>query len=188
MTSFLDDPKVRQAIFPLSVDFYHQAGDLGLIGESVELLEGNLVRKMAKSPFHTWLVQFLFALLQRSLRPGLSVRLEQPLTLERSEPEPDLAVVQGGLGDFRQAHPSTAEFVIEVAISTVEVDRQKAAIYAAAGIREYWLVLPEAGSVEIYREPIAGAYTQRQTVVSPAPLDSSALPGFTVALRELFHP
>jgi Uma2 family endonuclease len=188
MTSFLDDPKVRAAVFPLSVDFYHQAGDLGLIGENVELLEGTLVKKMAKSPLHTWLVQLLFTLLQQSLRPGLSVRMEQPLTLERSEPEPDLAVVRGGPNDFRHAHPTAAELVIEVAISTVEVDRQKAAIYAAAGVKEYWLVIPEAGCVEVHREPSAGAYAQRLTLTPPARLESGVLPSFTVALGGLFQP
>ena len=188
MTSFLDDPKVRAAVFPLSVEFYHQAGELGLLGEDVELLEGNLVKKMAKSPLHSWLVQLLSTLLQPSLVPGLSLRMEQPLTLERSEPEPDLAVVRGGPGDFRHAHPTTAELVIEVAISTVEVDRQKAALYAAAGVKEYWLVIPGAGCVEVHREPAAGAYTQRLTLTPPARLESSARPGFAVELADLFQP
>ena len=188
MTSFLDDPKVRAAVFPLSVEFYHQAGELGLLGEDIELLEGNLVKKMAKSPLHTWLVQFLHSLLLRSLGPGLSVRMEQPLTLDRSEPEPDLAVVRGGPGDFRHAHPTTAELVIEVAISTVEVDRQKAAIYAAAGIEEYWIVIPAADCVEIHRGLVDGTYAQRLTLTSPARLESSVLSGFAVELGALFQP
>ena len=188
MTSFLDDPKVRAAVFPLSVEFYHQAGELGLLGEDIELLEGNLVKKMAKSPLHTWLVQLLHTLLLPSLGSGLSVRMEQPLTLDRSEPEPDLAVVRGGPGDFRHAHPTTAELVIEVAISTVEVDRQKAAIYAAAGVKEYWVVIPAANCVEVHRGPADGAYAQRLTLMPPARLESSVLSGFTVELGGLFQP
>jgi len=41
---------------PVSAAFYHQAGELGLIGKNVELLEGHLVRKMSRSPNHSWLV------------------------------------------------------------------------------------------------------------------------------------
>lgn len=100
-------------------------------------MKGILLRKTSKSPTHSWLVQLLLQLLQQSLPPGFCLRQEQPLTFLRSEPEPDLAVVYGSLNDFRHAHPTTAELVIEVAISTVELDRQKAAIYAAAGVAEY---------------------------------------------------
>ena len=188
MTSFLDDPKVRQAIFPLSVEVYHQVGELGLVDERVELLEGSLFKKPAKSPLHSWLVQFLFRLLEQSLPSELFLRKEEPLTFSNSEPEPDLAVVKRVSDNYRHAHPETAELVVEVAISTVEVDRQKAAIYAAAGVREYWLVIPATGSVEVYREPAAGVYTQRQTLTSPASLESSVVPGFTASLREMFQP
>lgn len=186
MSSILDDPKVRQAVYPLSVDFYHQAGELGLLGEDVELLEGTLVKKMAKSPLHTWLVEFLYDALRRCLPPGWRVRLEQPLTFTSSEPEPDLAVVCGTLNDFRNAHPATAELVIEVALSTVEVDRQKAGIYAAAGVKEYWLVLPDTRGVEVYREPTDNGYQQRLTVTPPERLESTAVARFGVALVELF--
>ncbi|MBN8248631.1 MAG: Uma2 family endonuclease [Verrucomicrobia bacterium] len=186
MGSILDDPKVRQAIYPMSVAFYHQAGELGLIGEDVELLEGNLVRKMSKSPVHSWLVQVLLQCLQQSLPSGYCVRKEDPLTFPRSEPEPDLAVVRGSLNEFRQAHPTTAELVIEVAVSTVEVDRQKAGIYAAAGVTEYWLLIPDARCIEVYREPTADGYRQRRVVSGPVPLESTALAGFRVALPELF--
>ena len=188
MTSFLDDPKVRAAVFPLSVEFYHQAGELGLLGEDIELLEGNLVKKMVKSPLHEWLVGFLFDLLADDLPSGWRVRKEGPLTLERSEPEPDLAVVRGGPADFRHAHPTTAELVIEVAISTVEVDRQKAAIYAAAGVKEYWVVIPAANCVEVHRGPADGAYAQRLTLMPPVWLESSVLSGFTVEIGGLFQP
>lgn len=50
MSSILDDPAARKAVFPISVDFYHQASELGLIGEDVELLEGCLVKRISTSP------------------------------------------------------------------------------------------------------------------------------------------
>ncbi len=186
MSSILDDPKVRQAVYPLSVDFYHQAGELGLLSEDIELLEGTLVQKMSKSSLHSWLVHFLFRLLDKALPPHLFLRKEEPLTFVASEPEPDLAVVTRSADNYRHAHPTTAELVIEVAISTVEVDRQKAAIYAAAEVKEYWIVLPNIRCVEVYREPAAAGYRQKLTVTPPERLESTAVAGFGVALAELF--
>jgi Uma2 family endonuclease len=181
----LDEPKVRLAVYPLSVGFYHQAGELGLIGEDVELLDGTLVRKMPKSPRHAWLVEFLFELLNRRLPAGFRVRLEQPLTLATSEPEPDLAVVRGTRDDFRRAHPPTAELVIEVAVSTLEVDRLKAGLYAAAGVNEYWIMVPELGCVEVFRHPTPAGYQQRETVRPPAVLSPLVLADWEVPLAEL---
>ena len=59
------------------------------------------------------------------------------MTLNDSEPEPDVAVVPGSVEDYRSAHPSTAVLIIEVAVSSEDVDREKAELYASAGIKEY---------------------------------------------------
>jgi len=188
MALILDDPSIRKAAFPLTVEFYHAATDLGLINEDVELLEGTLVRKMAKSPLHQWLIRLLFRLLDRNLPAGLCVLIESPLTFAQSEPEPDLAVVRGNEQDFRNAHPTSAELVIEVAVSSAEIDRRKADIYAAGGVNEYWVILPEQRAVEVYRHLApAGGYAERLTVKAPALLDASAIPGINVALDKLFE-
>lgn len=188
MSSILESPGVRAAVYPLSVDFYHQAGDLGLIGEDVELLEGTLIKKMPKSPRHEWMVDFLQDQLRAALPAGWRLRKEGPLTLARSEPEPDLAVVRGTLDDFKAGHPTTAELVIEVAVSTLDVDRHKAAIYAAAGVREYWLVNPEQRCVEIHRRPEGEGFQEHAVATPPARLASTAVPGLTVDLAGLFAP
>lgn len=76
---------------------------------------------------------------------------------------------------------------MEVAVSTLEVDRRKAAIYAAAGVKEYWIVIPEERRVEIHRQPRGEAYMDASAAVAPARLESSAVPGFTVDLAQLFQ-
>jgi hypothetical protein len=48
----LDTPEERQAVYPVSVDFYHEAGRLGMITEDVELLDGVIFKKMPKCPLH----------------------------------------------------------------------------------------------------------------------------------------
>lgn len=70
------------------------------------------------------------------------------------EAEPDVAVVPGKPGDYRDAHPKTAVLVVEVAQSSLEYDRQvKGLVYAGANIPEYWLVNLEERCVEVYRDP-----------------------------------
>jgi Uma2 family endonuclease len=60
--------------------------------------------------------------------------------------------------EFKTAHPCHAELVIEVAISSLELDREKARIYAAASIPQYLIVIPAEKKIEIYTDPKDGKY------------------------------
>ena len=133
---------------------------MGVIPEKTELLSGILVEKTPKSPLQTWMVAFLQAWLGTIVNRSLHIRAEQPLTLSDSEPEPDLAVVPGDLNEYRSHHPSSANLVIEVALNSEATDRQKAEIYAAAGVQEYWIVIPSSKSIAVYRSPSAGLYRE----------------------------
>ncbi len=82
--------------------------------------------------------------------------------------------------DYRKAYPTTARLVIEVAIATLGIDRAKADVYAAAGIEEYWIVIPETRSVEIYGRPSEAGYGSRKTISAEdsigQPADGHLLP------------
>ncbi len=72
------------------------------------------------------------------------VRVGSPLTLEGSEPEPDLAVI--ALEAPRPYHPSTATLIIEVASSSLRRDLDtKTELYARAGVPEYWVLALDSG-------------------------------------------
>jgi Uma2 family endonuclease len=72
-----------------------------------------------------------------------------------SVPEPDVAVGPGGGADYEHVHPTTALLVVEVADSSLLQDRlTKAAIYAAAGIPELWIVNVRDEWVEVARTPV----------------------------------
>ena len=111
---------------------------------------------------------------------------EDPLTFADSEPEPDISVVKGNEGDYDDALPTTARLVIEVAVTTVQLDRAKVALYAEANIPECWLVLGKKEVVEVYTEPSAGQYTQRRVYSRHETLVSTVLPGLRVELNTLF--
>ena len=78
------------------------------------------------------------------------------------QPEPDISVVKGKPDDWAKAHPSTAQLVVEVAVSREELAETKADIYAQAGIPEYWLVRPEERTVAVYRSPSPDGYLTKR--------------------------
>ncbi len=82
------------------------------------------------------------------------------MTLEDSEPEPDISVMRGSERDFLEAHPSTAELIIEVAVTSAALDRENASLYAEAGLKEYWIFLGSQCQVEVYRRPENGRYQE----------------------------
>ena len=173
-------------LWPLSVAAYRALGESGLIPKNTELLYGFVYTKMSKSPLHSFLVTRLLRLLRAVLPSSLLVRSEQPVTCQDSEPEPDVSVVHGSERDFLTDHPHTAELVIEVCLNSIDYDRSKLPAYAAAGVKECWLVLGTEKTIEVYRQPKDGRFIE-QTMHGPGgTLTSAALPEFTLTLDALF--
>lgn len=186
MNALLELPEARRQVSPVSVADYHKMGELNENGKRTELIRGIVIERMSKSPLHYVALQQLRRILEKQMQPGFDLRLEGPLTLSDSEPEPDLAIVRGTLESYGAAHPSTAELAIEIAVTSLALDRAKALIYTEAGVREYWIVCPEEKRVEVYRGPGAQGYAERVDVAAPAVLECAALPGVRVDLGALF--
>jgi Uma2 family endonuclease len=182
MRALLELPGFRERVHPLSLETYHRLGQMGLLSKKVELLRGIVVTKMSKSPLHELVCQKLMTLLLTQVPPGYEVRPERPLTLRDSEPEPDISVVWGRPEDWAQSHPMTAALVVEVAISSSDVDEGKAEIYAEAGIPEYWLVRPESRAVDVHREPTKDGYLSKSTLTERETLRSSMMAGVELVL------
>ena len=141
-----------------SVDEYHRMISNGILTEhdSVELLEGWIVPKMSHNPFHDSTVQRINKRLGLHLPAGWDVRIQSAITLEDSEPEPDVVVVFGDDTTFRRRHPTPADLglVIEVAESSLAQDRtEKYAIYARAKIANYWIVNLVDLQIEVFSQP-----------------------------------
>ena len=177
---------MRERAVRLTSEQYQFLGEAGLIPEKVELLDGVIVEKMSKSPIHSGTAQKLVWLLNQVVPDGWLVHQEQPITRRYSEPEPDVAVVRGTRNEYFRAHPTTAELVIEVAVSSSEIDLGKAAIYAEANVPEYWIVLPEEQKIEIFTAPDGQVYTERRTVVPPQTAFSNMLPAFQLDWSTFF--
>src|SRR3954470_20694763 len=186
MSAILEIPEVRQRLSPLSVEEYHRLGEYNENGRRTELIRGYVIEKMSKSPLHRIVTSLLYKLLLAQLPAGFLVWKEEPLTLADSEPEPDIIVVRGEEKDFAKAHPSTAELVVEVAISSAELDRANASLYAEAGVKEYWIVLGLERRVEVYRSPKNGRYEQRRVLGPQDTMDCVACPSIRIGISDLF--
>lgn len=151
---------VPDRIRPLRRIEYETLVERGLFENSrVELLCGALVELSPQGPRHANVVSRISERLIRELPDTVRTRVQSPLALsEDSEPEPDIAVVPAG--DYDNAHPSRALLVIEVAESSLQKDRGiKTALYAIAGIDEFWLVNLTDNLVEVHRRPAAAGTT-----------------------------
>ena len=186
MQNLLENSGIRDAVLRLDFDQYHRLCSSGIVQERTELLEGFVVEKIGKSPLHTWTVAFLEDWFRNNLRDGLLLRVEQPLTLGTSEPEPDLAIVAGHRDDFRRCHPQNAEVVVEVAVTTAELDRAKSRIYAEASIPLYVMVLPEQKQVILFRDVRDGVYALRETLMSGSQIRLSEICGAAFDVGQLF--
>lgn len=186
MSTILDIPGVRERISRLSVEEYHRLDEFNENGRRTELIRGIVIEKMSKSPLHSALAKRLYDLISSILPPGLVIRREDPLSLADSEPEPDIAVVEGNEAEFFEKHPTTASLVIEVAVSSAALDRENASLYAEAGVKEYWIVLGEARQIEVYRRPMGGSYREKNLYSTKDQVQCVAVPQVRFPVSDLF--
>jgi len=185
MAAILEIPEVRQRVSPLSVEEYHRLDEFNENGRRTELIRGIVIEKMSKSPLHSIVGSRLYRLLLAQLSQGYSVWKEEPLTLADSEPEPDISVTRGSERDFVAAHPTTAELVVEVAVSSATLDRENASLYAEAGVKEYWIILAAERRVEVYRLPREGLYQEKRQFGPDDAIECGAVP-VRVRIADLF--
>ncbi len=128
-------------------------------GDRVELLAGQLMVAEPQGARHLAAVHLAADALRRAFGDGWYVRVQGPIALDdESEPEPDLAVVAGGPRDHAAAHPARPALVVEVAEWSLATDRRdKAGLYARAGIADYWIVNLAESVLEVHRGPAPAA-------------------------------
>jgi Uma2 family endonuclease len=140
-----------------TVERYFELVETGVLhaDDRVELLEGVIVAVSPQNPRHASATTRAHHALANALAHRAVVRVQMPLVLgSYSVPEPDVAVVPGTDADYDDAHPTTALLIVEVADSSLLQDRlTKSALYAAAGIPEYWLVNLRDDCIEVFRAP-----------------------------------
>jgi len=177
-----------EVIRPLRRVEYDQLVSLGVFeGERVELLEGALVAMSPIGAPHNSTVQRLTRLLVLALESRAGVRVQMSFAaLDTSQPEPDFAIVP--LGDYDREQPSEAYFIIEVAESSLALDRgKKLRLYASCAVPEYWVVnLPER-CIEVYTGPSPGAYAHCERYEHGQAIRLSGFPDVVIAVADVLR-
>jgi Uma2 family endonuclease len=167
----------------------------GIDLERVELIEGELIDKMGKNRPHVNTAALLTAWLIQVFG-GLRVNAEAPIDVApednpTNQPVPDLIVLTRNYiaSDFRSTtpQPTDLDLVIEIADTSLAFDLTvKAALYARAGIVEYWVLDVPGRRLIVHRDPQSGqygsvtAYNEQEGV---APLGA---PSSTFQVRNVF--
>ena len=134
--------------------------------EHLELLDGELISKRGKkrphvnaltSMFH-WLVETFGKRFVNAAAPIDVSPADNPI----NEPEPDLIVLKRASSTIKSGNPQPHDLhlVVEIADSSLNFDLTvKAALYARAGIVEYWILDVTARRLIVHRNPVSGKYT-----------------------------
>jgi Uma2 family endonuclease len=152
-------------VYRFTVDQYEQMVRSGTIDEddTVELLDGIVVRQMPKGPRHDACFARCRRRIELSLPAGWFVRLEGALRIpEFNEPQPDLCIVRGESDDFTDHYPGPGDvaLIVEIADSSLARDRgEKRQNYGRVGIPTYWIVNLADRQLEVYANPLSGAYS-----------------------------
>ncbi|MGA3039737.1 MAG: Uma2 family endonuclease [Bryobacteraceae bacterium] len=146
--------------------------------ESLELVEGELISKMGKKRPHVssftrlqvWLMQVFGWSFVNAEAPIDGAPEDNPT----NEPVPDLIVLSRDESQFTSnPRPQDLRLIVEIADSTLGFDlKVKGALYARAGVPEYWVLDVAGRRLLVHRNPQSGRYTDvaaysEQESVSP---------------------
>lgn len=142
-----------------------------------------------KRPPHAATTQRACDYLKARLINLAHVRMQLPITLSASEPEPNIAIVKIDPGAYANHHPAASEIflLIEVAHTSLNIDRQeKAPIYAKANIVEYWILDIIERRVYTFCKPSNQSYQEETILNQDAVLAPLAFPDIKIPCSELF--
>jgi Uma2 family endonuclease len=175
-----------------TVSEYHRMEEVGILQEDerIELVEGGIIEMGAISVEHALAVTALTELSIERTGQNTLTRVQCPIHLGlHDEPRPDIALVVRRR--YRTAHPTPAHIflVIEVADTSLEYERVvKLPLYAAAGVRETWLVDLRGETIERHSEPRDGRYARIQLAGREEMLGSTVLPFAAFSFAEIVGP
>ena len=193
MTTTARAPETGVARRLFTVAEYAAMADAGILREDerIELLAGEIVRMAPIGDPHLFSIDSLTTLLVPALLGRAIVRELRSIRLdEHNAPQPDLTLLRPR--DDYYAESATAAdvlLVIEVADSSLDFDLgPKAALYAAAGIPEFWVANLRTGEVVAHSDPEGAQYTTIHTIPTGNAINAQSFPDLTLHLTEFMPP
>ncbi|TBR61667.1 Uma2 family endonuclease [Mastigocladus laminosus UU774] len=177
-----------------TVQEYHRMAETGILGEDerVELLEGKIIWMSAKGTAHCSAVGRTYKLLEKLLGNQAWISIQDPIALnQRSEPEPDIAVVKIDSLDYADHHPTPNEvyLIIEVADTSLKFDCEtKGKAYAQAGITDYWVLDVLNRQLYVLREPNEDGYQSQVILAEDGTISLKQFPNVQIRILEMLPP
>lgn len=170
-----------------TVTEFEQMDQAGIFRENdrLELIDGEIFEMAPIGSRHAAWVRRLQRLFTQALGERALVDVQNPLVLhDRSEPLPDVVLLQQQADLYASGHPRPHDvfLVVEVADTSLAYDQEiKVPAYARSQIPEVWVVDLASGSVHVYRLPSPAGYrditcVQRGATLAPQSFPDLALP------------
>ncbi len=166
-----------------------------LLTERYELIDGEIIFKMPQNPPHALTVMLITAWLMRVFgemyaRCQLAIDVGEAAP-EINNPEPDGVALSQPVTAFAARHPAPMEIllVVEVSDTTIHFDlHNKAALYALAGIVEYWVADIKERRFVVHRNPTPAGYAEVTQYDAEETISPLARPDASVRVADLLPP
>jgi Uma2 family endonuclease len=169
--------------------------EAGILEGRYELINGEIISKMGQNPPHRMVLVLLNTWLV-SVFGGLFVQIQSTIDVadadpDHNEPEPDAAVTREPGTAYADRHPGPEDLVlvVEVSDSTLRFDRTvKAAVYARAGILEYWVLDLSGRQLFGHRLPTPTGYIEISAFGPAEAVAALGRPEAAVRVADLLPP
>jgi Uma2 family endonuclease len=176
----------------LTIDDYERLGEAGAFppDSRVELIDGDLIDMPPIGTGHASVTNRLIRLLVLRVGDRAIVSPGNPMLLPPwSMPQPDLMLLRPRRDEYARRHPAADDVLlaIEVGDSSLHFDLgEKARVYAAEGIAEYWVVEVDTHRLHVHRDPSGAAWNDVRALEAPFSIAPLALAGLTLHSEELW--
>ncbi|HHP7230940.1 MAG TPA: Uma2 family endonuclease [Xenococcaceae cyanobacterium] len=147
-----------------TLEQWHQLVETGVLArQNVEFIEGEIVEMSPEGIPHSFSNESIGNYLRKLLGEVAIVRERYPITLDNSEPQPDITIVRHPRDIYRTHHPYPEDIylLIEISNSTLKFDLStKAALYARNQISEYWIVDLLNKKLIVHTHPTGNGYSR----------------------------
>jgi Uma2 family endonuclease len=158
--------------------------------ERLELIHGEVREMPVPDPDHEDSVDLLNDWsMERTRRDQVRVRIQNSvgIALLDSVPVPDIAWMRAK--SYRKKRPRATDvlLLIKVSRTSLSFDRgEKAEMYAAAGIADYWIIQLRDQCIEVYRKPKGGKYREVKRYAIGQAIHPLAFPSVTLKVARVF--
>lgn len=180
----------RDPVRRFTVYEYHRMIEAGIFGddERVELVDGEFVTLPPIARNHAFLVRTLAqAFVERFSKRAIVDVGQNVIVEERSAPLADILILDNKPDGYLDEIPHAQDvfFLVDISDATLRYDRRRTLpAYAAAGIREVWIVDMNEGCVERFSEPVDGKYAAFERIERAGWIAPLAFPEETIAVSD----